>query len=162
MPAIFPTIYPEEPLLSAVARYADLMAFPDENAVTLSLFRRYRVAPNAQMVAGLGELIRSLPPGHRYTFMGLAERHTAYLYLRPFLPTHGARALRRHLAHLPRPDYRRPRKPPPRRTAVVYDPQYRFQAKRASPKLCRNVRLTLHARRESSLRSSRAVLPRTP
>lgn len=124
MPAIFPTIYPEEPLLSAISRYADIMGFPDENAVTLSLFGRYRVALTAQLMAGLGELIRSLPPGHRYTFMGLAERHTAYPYMRPFLPADGARALRRHLAHIPQPDYTRKRKPPPRRTAVVHDPEY--------------------------------------
>lgn len=95
MPAIFPTLYPEEPLLSAFTRYADIMAFPDDNAVTTSLFGQDRGEPNAQWVVGLGELIRSLPPGHRYTFMGLAERHTAYPYLRPFVSRDGARALRR-------------------------------------------------------------------
>jgi hypothetical protein len=108
--------------LSALVRYADAMAFPDENDAVRRLFGTYEVTPNARLFDGMGEMIRRLPRAHRYTFMGLAERHAAYPYLRPFLSEGGARALRRRMLHLAQSERRRKGNPPLRRTDVVHHP----------------------------------------
>ncbi len=110
MPAIFPTLYPEEPLLSGLVRYAEAMAYPDESTALYNLFGRTTATPEVRLPAGIGEIVRRLPYGHRYTFMGLTKRHTAYPYHRSFLSEPGARKLRQALLHMHSPLRRRGRR----------------------------------------------------
>ncbi|HEX8360626.1 MAG TPA: TnsD family Tn7-like transposition protein, partial [Longimicrobium sp.] len=103
MPAIFPTLYPEEPLLSAMARYAEAMAYPEPHHALHALFGRGGASPRVSLPQGLDDLIQHLPTAHPYTFMGLALGHTAYPYHRSFLSDADAVALRNSLSRVQPP-----------------------------------------------------------
>jgi hypothetical protein len=86
MPALFPTLLPEEPLYSAVARYGDMMKFGTRAALHRSVFGVRHVTPSVDLPGLIEAFLSRLLPGHGYTAAEIIERHTAVPYYAAFLP----------------------------------------------------------------------------
>lgn len=93
MLAIFPSLQPEELLCSAVARYADVMAFPHPDKVLREVFGLSPGEPEAELPVSLEHFLAALPPGHGLTWHKVLAKHTAFPYYRAFLPPAPARAM---------------------------------------------------------------------
>ena len=94
----FPTLYPDELVYSASARFSERMEFPNKGIAVLELFN----SPNAKAVVDLpchlGNLSKMLPPGHDYRVERLIDNHTLLPLYAPFLPANRVRALREDMA----------------------------------------------------------------
>jgi hypothetical protein len=86
MAAWFPSLHPEEPFFSAVARYAEAMAFPEFSTLSWSLYGGHHDHPAAEFPGLLNAFVARLPPGHGHSSTGLILRHTPYPYFAPFYP----------------------------------------------------------------------------
>ena len=84
MAAIFPLIYPEEPLFSAIARHAESMAFPDDASLRRDLYGTHMARPDAPIPGALALLARHLPPGHPHTPWSILRDHSPLPYFLPF------------------------------------------------------------------------------
>ena len=88
MAAWFPTLRPEEPFSSAVARYSDAMAFPHPSDLAGNLYGTHTDYPAPAFPGLLEAFVARLPPGHGHTATQLILRHTPFPYFAPFYPRH--------------------------------------------------------------------------
>lgn len=86
MAAWFPSLRPEEPFFSAVARYADAMAFPHPHDLAANLYGTHTDYPAPAFPGLLEAFVARLPPGHGHTATQLILRHTPFPYFAPFYP----------------------------------------------------------------------------
>lgn len=96
MSAIFPEILPDELLYSAIARYRDMMDFPNEHTVLRTLFGRKAGIAVVGLPGRLEALVQNFPPGHGYTVDQLIQHHTTLpYYLRYVAPQQARTAMQR-------------------------------------------------------------------
>lgn len=94
MLAYFPTPYPDELLLSVLARLADTMQYPDENDLSTAIYGQWVLKIAADLPNRLADLVAVLPPGHTLTVDQLIDEHTLFPFYQPFLSAERAEQLR--------------------------------------------------------------------
>ncbi len=94
MLAYFPTPYPDELLLSVLARLADTMQYPRPSDLSEAIYGQNVVSIAADLPNRLADLVAALPPGHALTVDRLIDEHTLYPFYQPFLPAERAAKVR--------------------------------------------------------------------
>lgn len=94
MLAYFPTPYPDELLLSVLARLADTMQYPRPSDLSRAIYGKNVRAIAADLPNRLADLVAALPPGHPLTVERLIDDHTLYPFYQPFLPAARASKVR--------------------------------------------------------------------
>ena len=84
MPAFFPSLLPDELLYSVVARYADMVAYPSQNALLHDVFGASTARDMVDLPSYLDAFVDRLPVGHRHTAQQLIDSATLLPYYRPF------------------------------------------------------------------------------
>ena len=84
MPALFPTLQPDELFYSAIARYSDMMHFSSELRLWKSLFVSGNPQVSTDFTGQLDLLLSRLSPGHGYTAETLVRDHTLFPYYAHF------------------------------------------------------------------------------
>lgn len=80
MPALFPTLQPDELFYSAIARYSDMMHFSSELRLWKSLFVSGNPQVSTDFTGQLDLLLSRLSPRHGYTARDLVRDHTLFPY----------------------------------------------------------------------------------
>jgi hypothetical protein len=82
----FPTPYPGEIFYSTIARYCEIMRFPNHKSVLYELFRTESILAIFDLPKALAHFVAQLPPGHHYDVDSLIDNHTLLPLYAPFLP----------------------------------------------------------------------------
>lgn len=89
MPAIFPTLQPDELFYSAVARYGDMMQYTNEGALSEDVYGISDAYPSVDFSASLDRFCSRLPASlileHRIAPREIAWNHTMLPYFAPFV-----------------------------------------------------------------------------
>lgn len=85
MLGFFPDPYPDELLYSACARYSDRISYPNRSTAAQELFGAKDAAAIIDLPCRIDNLIRRLPPNHRYTADRIINDHTVFPFYEPFL-----------------------------------------------------------------------------
>ncbi len=95
MLAYFPTPYPDELLLSVLARLADTMQYPRPSDLSRAIYGKDVKSIAADLPNRLDDLVTALPSGHTLTVDQLIDEHTLYPFYQPFLPEKRAKKVRK-------------------------------------------------------------------
>lgn len=82
----FPDPYPDELLYSVCARFHDRMPYPNKKATLRELFGTINRTATIDLPCHLGQLLKNLPPTHRYTVNQIIDGHTMLPLFSHFLP----------------------------------------------------------------------------
>lgn len=85
MPALFPTLQPDELIYSAIARYSDMLHFRSELRLWRSLFGGGTPQVSTDFTGQIGLLLSRLSPRHGYTARSLVRDHTLFPYYAHFV-----------------------------------------------------------------------------
>jgi len=85
MPAVFPTLQPDELFYSAIARYSDMMQLRSELRLWHNLFVDGNPQISTDFTGQLDLLLSRLPAGHGYTAKDIIRYHTTFPYYSHFV-----------------------------------------------------------------------------
>jgi hypothetical protein len=86
--------YPDELLYSACARFQERMQHPNKKSTLQELFGTTNRRAAIDLPCNIGQLLKNLPPSHRYTIDQMIDCHTMLPVFIPFLPPERILALR--------------------------------------------------------------------
>src|SRR6267142_4115778 len=86
MIGFLPTLYDDELLYSAFARYSDLVDYPSSAAVVRDLFHDVNASAVVDFPSRLNNFIAALPQPHVYSVDRLIYQNTFFPFYAPFLP----------------------------------------------------------------------------